>query len=117
MTNSVNINKPVKCIFKYSPWFNHDIRFVNIGGEMYAILKDLCGVTDLRADRVARIIKADKSDKIIMINKTCLYLDEPSTNGLLAISKRGILEALFDTDRINSRVIMRMIDSLDASLL
>lgn len=117
MTNSVNINKPVKCIFKYSPWLDHDIRFVNIGGEMYAILKDLCGITDLRADRVARIIKTDKSNKIIMINNTCLYLDEPSTNGLLAISKRGILDALFDTDRINSRVIMRMIDSLNASLV
>ena len=117
MTNSANINKPVKCIFKYSPWFDHDIRFVNIGGEMYAVLKDICGVTDLRADRVARIIKADKNDKIIMINNTYLYLDEPSTNGLLAINKRGILDALFDTDRINSRVIMRMIDSLNASLV
>lgn len=117
MTNSVNISKPVKCIFKYSPWFDHDIRFVNIDGEMYAILKDLCCVTDLRANKVAKVFKADKNDKIIMINKTCLYLDESLTNGLLAINKSGILEALFETDRINSRVIMRMIDSLSASLV
>ncbi len=36
-------------------WQGHDIRFVEVSGEWYAILKDICDALDLRTDGVVKI--------------------------------------------------------------
>ena len=34
-------------------WYGHDIRFIEINGEWYAILKDICDALKLRTDKIA----------------------------------------------------------------
>ena len=34
-------------------WCGYDIRFIEINGEWYAILKDICDALRLRTDKVA----------------------------------------------------------------
>lgn len=34
-------------------WCGHDIRFIEMNGEWWAILKDICDALNLRTDKVA----------------------------------------------------------------
>lgn len=34
-------------------WCGYDIRFIEINGEWYAILKDICDALKLRTDKIA----------------------------------------------------------------
>lgn len=38
---------------KTENWYGHEIRFIEINGEWYAILKDICDALKLRTDKIA----------------------------------------------------------------
>lgn len=38
---------------KVENWCRYDIRFIEIDGEWWAILKDICDALELRTDKVA----------------------------------------------------------------
>ena len=45
-------------------WQGHDIRFVEVGGEWYAILKDICDALDLRTDGVVQRLDSDMMTRV-----------------------------------------------------
>ena len=61
-------------------WAGHNIRFVDVNGEWYAILKDVCDALDLRVDGVTPRLANDmlteikvNSFKMIAVNEVGVY--------------------------------------------
>ena len=88
-------------------WCGHDIRFVEINGEWYAILKDICDALGLKTFKVSQRLNPDML--IRMRVDTC---DIPSrevtsrarkTQDMLAVNEIGIYEALFASRRLEAR--------------
>lgn len=47
-------------------WCGYDIRFVNIRGSWYAVLKDLCDALGLRTDAVNQRLDPDMLEKVVV---------------------------------------------------
>lgn len=45
-------------------WYGHEIRFVEINGEWYAILKDICDALKLRTDKIASRLHPEMLERI-----------------------------------------------------
>ena len=92
-------------------WCGYDIRFVEIDGEWYAILKDICDALDLRTDSVSQRldpsmverVRVDASDH----NSTGVSSRARKTQDMLAINEIGIYEALFASRRLEARKFRR----------
>lgn len=92
-------------------WCEHDIRFVEIDGEWWAILKDICDALDLRTDAVAYRLDSD------MLERVRVEVCDPSSNGItsrarktqdmLAVNEEGIYEALYASRRLEARKFRR----------
>ena len=89
-------------------WCGYDIRFVEVNGEWYAILKDICDALRLRTDGIAQ--RLDSS----MLERVLVEVSDPSSNGvrsrgdnkarwMLAVNEIGIYEALFASRRLEAR--------------
>ena len=92
-------------------WCGHDIRFVEVNGEWYAILKDICDALDLRTDKVA-----DRLDPNMLERVRVEVCDHPSkvvrskarkTQDMLAVNEIGIYEALFASRKLEARKFRR----------
>ena len=89
-------------------WCGYDIRFVEVNGEWYAILKDICDALDLRTDKVANRLDSSMLERVLSEES-----DHPSrgvrsrgdnkTRWMLAINEIGIYEALFASRRLEAR--------------
>lgn len=107
---------------KTENWCGYDIRFVEINGEWWAILKDICDALDLRTDKVAYRLDPDMLKRVpvegnrkrpITYNKE--NYDHPSkdivnsnnTFWMLAVNEIGIYEALFASRRLEARKFRR----------
>ena len=98
-------------------WCGYDIRFVEINGEWYAILKDICDALDLRTDKVANRLDPSMLERVPVEgerNRPSKYkenYDHPSkgvvnsknTFWMLAVNEIGIYEALFASRRLEAR--------------
>ena len=51
---------------KVENWNGYDIRFVEVNGEWWAILKDICDALSLRTDKVASRLDPD------MLRRVCV---------------------------------------------
>lgn len=88
-------------------WCGYDIRFVEIDGEWYAILKDICDALDLRTDSVSQRldpsmierVRVDVSDH----NSTGISSRARKTQDMLAVNEIGIYDALFASRRLEAR--------------
>lgn len=47
-------------------WCEYDIRFINIKGNWYAVLKDLCDALGLRTDKVNTRLDPDMLEKVVI---------------------------------------------------
>ena len=92
-------------------WCGHDIRFIEIDGEWWAILKDICDALDLRTDKVA-----DRLDPNMLERVRVEVCDHPSkvvrsrarkTQDMLAVNELGIYEALFASRKLEARKFRR----------
>ena len=92
-------------------WCGHDIRFVELNGEWYAILKDICDALRLRTDKVASRLDPDMLERV-RVN----ICDHPSkevrsrarkTQDMLAVNEIGIYEALFASRKLEARKFRR----------
>lgn len=92
-------------------WCGHDIRFVELNGEWYAILKDICDALRLRTDKVASRLDPDMMERV-RVN----ICDHPSkevrsrarkTQDMLAVNELGIYEALFASRKLEARKFRR----------
>lgn len=45
-------------------WYGHEIRFVEIDGEWYAILKDICDALKLRTDKIASRLNPEMLERV-----------------------------------------------------
>ena len=113
---------------KVENWCGYDIRFVEIDGEWWAILKDICDALKLRTDGIAQRLSPD------MLERVKVDISDPSSNGdrydhrpvkyvdknmigkdigrrpgdnktrwMLAVNELGIYEALFASRRLEAR--------------
>ena len=93
-------------------WCGHSIRFVEIDGEWYAILKDICDALRLRSKDISQRLDPD------MMERVCVDVSEDGSNGIrsqgenktrwmLAVNELGIYEALFASRRLEARKFRR----------
>lgn len=93
-------------------WCGHDIRFVELNGEWYAILKDICDALRLRSKDISQRLDSD------MMERVCVETSEDGSNGLrsrgdnitrwvLAVNEIGIYEALFASRKLEARKFRR----------
>lgn len=95
---------------KTESWCGHDIRFVEINGEWWAILKDICDALDLRTDKVASRLDPDMLERVRV---ECDHLSKGirskarKTQDMLAINEIGIYETLFASRKLEARKFRR----------
>ena len=109
-------------------WYGHDIRFVEINDEWYAILKDICDALKLRAKDVSQRIDPNMLERVLVptsedgtnglryehkyvskINSGDIGKDigrrpgENKTRWMLAVNEAGIYQALFVSRKLEAR--------------
>lgn len=93
-------------------WCGHEIRFVEINGEWYAILKDICNALGLRSKDISQRLDPD------MMERVCVETSKDGSNGfrsrgenktrwMLAVNEIGIYEALFASRKLEARKFRR----------
>lgn len=103
---------------KTENWCGYDIRFIEIDGEWWAILKDICDALKLRTDKVAYRLDPSMLERVpVEMERTrptkyhTENYDHPSkgvTNSsstfyMLAVNENGIYEALFASRKLEAR--------------
>lgn len=114
-------------------WNGYDIRFVEINGEWYAILKDICDALRLRTDAIANRLDADMLERVLVeasdnisngvrydthepvskINRDAIDRDirrrpgQNKTRWMLAVNEIGIYEALYASRKLEARKFRR----------
>lgn len=92
-------------------WCGYDIRFVEIDGEWYAILKDICDALDLRTDSVSQRLDPSMVERVRVNvsdhNSTGISSRARKTQDMLAVNEIGIYEALFASRRLEARKFRR----------
>ena len=108
-------------------WNGYDIRFVNLDGDWYAVLKDICDALGLRTDGVATRIPPECMERIAVTSDPSLNGDryerdhvktitrqmigqdigrrpgQNLTRRMLVINESGIYEALFASRKLEAR--------------
>ena len=98
-------------------WCGYDIRFVEVRGEWYAILKDICDALGLRTNDVSNRLDPTMMERVAVEgnrNRPSKYKEnyEDGSNGIvnskntfwmLAVNEIGIYEALFASRRLEAR--------------
>ena len=92
-------------------WCGYVIRFVEIDGEWYAILKDICDALDLRTDSVSQRLDPSMVERVRVNvsdhNSTEVSSRARKTQDMLAVNEIGIYEALFASRRLEARKFRR----------
>ena len=92
-------------------WCGHDIRFVSVNGEWWAILKDICDALELRTDSVIKRLQPD------MLERALIEASDNTSNGdrpdrkpgenisrwMAIVNELGIYEALFTSRKLEAR--------------
>ncbi len=89
-------------------WCGYDIRFVEIDGEWWAILKDICDALHLRTDGVAQRlsprmltrVRVESSDPSLNVDRS---RGDNKYRWMLAVNELGIYQALFASRRLEAR--------------
>ena len=103
-------------------WCGYDIRFIEINGEWYAILKDICDALKLRAKDVSQRISPNmlervrieagsndlKYEPVKRVDSPTIGKDIGAKRGagsfwMLAVNELGIYEALFASRKLEAR--------------
>lgn len=108
-------------------WCGYDIRFIEIDGECYAILKDICDALKLRTDKIASRLSPSMLERVLVdtsdhpskvdryehkpvdrIDRGAIGKDigrkpgENRTRWMLAVNELGIYEALFASRKLEA---------------
>lgn len=109
-------------------WCGYDIRFVEINGEWWAILKDICDALRLRTAKIAERLDPSMLERVLVerdsrsfegtlnahqpvknVNSSMIGKDigrkpgDWKTHWMLAVNELGIYEALFASRRLEAR--------------
>ena len=112
-------------------WQGYDIRFVEINGEWYGILKDICDALSLRTNDVAQRLDPDMLERVTVEEEQARprkykknsrnpskvvsnsYTDSNGvskvvrTRQMLAVNEIGIYEALYASRKLEARKFRR----------
>lgn len=105
-------------------WCGHNIRFIDINGEWYALLKDICDALKLQVKDVSHRLDPDMLEKVPveitrksmrpLSYKTKIHdlgssdiVKNSTTVYMLAVNEIGIYEALFASRRLEARKFRR----------
>lgn len=109
-------------------WNGYDIRFVELKGEWWAVLKDICDALGLRTDKVAGRLEPDMMERVKIdtsdadsnnlrskhsdevfdhLSKGVRSRGENKTRWMLVVNEIGIYEALFASRRLEARKFRR----------
>lgn len=93
---------------KVENWNGYDIRFVEINGEWYAILKDVCDALGLRSKDVSQRLDPDMMERVrIEDGSNDINSRGAKSFWMLAVNEIGIYEALFASRRLEARKFRR----------
>lgn len=53
-------------MMKIETWCGHDIRFIEINGEWWAILKDICDALQLRTAKIAERLEPSMLERVLV---------------------------------------------------
>ena len=92
-------------------WCGYDIRFVEVNGEWWAILKDICDALGLRSKDVSQRLYPDMLQRVLVEasedgSNDIRYSRQPGENKtrwMLAVNELGIYEALYASRRLEAR--------------
>ena len=89
-------------------WRGHNIRFIEVNGEWYAILKDICDALGLKTYKLAQRLDASMLERIQVEvsdipSKYNRSRGENETRWMLAVNELGIYEALFASRKPEAR--------------
>lgn len=98
-------------MLKIENWCGHDIRFVEINGEWWAILKDICDALNLKTFDVSKRLDSDMLEKV-RVDACDMGLNgvrsrARKTQDMLVINEEGIYEALYASRRLEARKFRR----------
>lgn len=93
---------------KIENWCGYDIRFVEVKGEWYAILKDICDALDLKTFKVSQRLEPSMLERVMIEvsdipSKDIRSRGDNKTRWMLAVNEIGIYEALFASRRLEAR--------------
>lgn len=92
-------------------WCGHEIRFIEINGEWWAILKDICDALELRTAKVSERLDPNMIYKIDVDVSDNLSKDVTSrarkTQNMIVVNELGIYEALFASRKPEARKFRR----------
>ena len=92
---------------KIERWCGHRIRFVEIEGEWWAVLKDICDALKLRTAKVSERLNPDMLMRVRIDTSDHLSKDVTSrarrTQDMLVVNEFGIYEALFASRKLEAR--------------
>lgn len=88
-------------------WQGHNIRFVEVDGEWWAILKDICDALRLQVGKVSQRLEPDMMARVpVEVEVPSKHVDS-QTFWMLAINEIGIYEALYASRRLEARKFRR----------
>lgn len=115
-------------MIKIENWCGYDIRFIEINGEWWAILKDICDALNLRTAKIAERLEPSMLERVLVerdsgsfegtlnnhmpvktVTSAMIGKDigrqpgEWKTHWMLAVNELGIYEALFASRRLEAR--------------
>lgn len=93
-------------------WCGYDIRFVDVNGEWYAVLKDVCDALGLKSKYVSQRLDPSMMERVLIDTSEDVSNDlrsrgENKTRWMLAVNEIGIYEALFASRRLEARKFRR----------
>lgn len=93
-------------------WCGYEIRFVEINGEWWAILKDICDALGLKTFKVSQRLEPSMLERVSIevSDVPSRYNRSPGENitrSMLAVNEYGIYETLFASRRLEARKFRR----------
>ena len=89
-------------------WCGHEIRFVEVNGEWYAVLKDICDALNLHTFKVSQRLDPSMLERV-QVDASTIPLKysrskgENKTRWMLAVNEQGIYQALFASRKLEAR--------------
>ena len=86
-------------------WCGYDIRFVEVKGEWYAVLKDICDALNLKTYKVSQRLDARYMEKadIPLKYTSCGENGVRHSQKMVVINEKGNYQALFASKRLEAR--------------
>lgn len=92
-------------------WCGHDIRFIEMDGEWWAILKDICNALNLKTFDVSQRLDPSMVERVRVsvcdMGSRDIRSRARKTQDMLAVNEIGIYEALFASRKLEARKFRR----------